>query len=91
MAFSKTTFATLGGFNADTVNVWVYKTADTQATINTAGYFNDMSNQLSVGDLILAWVATGGTPAFVQFVVVSNASGVVDVADGVTVALTDSD
>lgn len=70
---------------------WSYITNDDQATVNTAGYFNEASSILGVYDSIRAAVDIDGTPAVVDFVVLSNSGGVVDVSNGVTIALTDSD
>ncbi|MCG8343529.1 MAG: hypothetical protein MI685_00010 [Chlorobiales bacterium] len=71
--------------------MWSYITDDTQAVVNTSGYFDEASNLLGVYDRISATVDVDGTPAVYDFIVLSNASGVVDVSDGVAIALTDSD
>jgi hypothetical protein len=73
--------------------IWAYATADALATVNTAGYFNDASDLLKTGDLIIALTGagSGGTLAQGLCTVVSNAAGVVDVADGTAIAQTDSD
>lgn len=68
-----------------------YTTADTIATVNTSGYFNNISVHLAVGDLIYCWTSSGGTPVAVLTQVLSNAAGVVDVADGTVLAATDTD
>ena len=68
-----------------------YTTTDTIATVNTAGYFNDLSNILTVSDLIYCWTSSAGTPVAVLTQVLSNSAGVVDVADGTVLASTDSD
>lgn len=70
-------------------SMYVYKTSDTQATVNTAGYFNSISSLLSVGDIIFVYDTT--TPSMVLTYVNSNSSGVVDIADGTTVSATDTD
>lgn len=80
-------------------SVWSYATADTAATINTAGYFNGgvanggAYNLLNVGDLIyaLTGAGSGGTLAPRLFVVLSKASGVLDVNDGTTLSTSDAD
>jgi hypothetical protein len=72
-------------------SIYTYQTADTIATVNTAGYFNDISDTLAVGDLIYCVTSTGGTRVSTLTQVLSNASGVVDVADGTTLAATDTD
>lgn len=72
-------------------SIYTYQTADTIATVNTAGYFNDISDTLAVGDLIYCVTSTGGTRVSTLTQVLSNASGAVDVADGTTLAATDGD
>lgn len=67
-----------------------YITNDTQVAVGTVGYFNDASNILKVYDSIRATVDVDGTVAVVDYVVLSNVLGVVDVSNGVTIALTDS-
>ncbi len=69
--------------------MWSYTTTDAIATVNTAAYFNDASDVLKVGDLI--YVYDSSTPTGNLVIVLSNASGVVDVSNGTTIAVTDSD
>lgn len=92
MAFSTTGFATIGASKAGNApSVYSYATADTIADVNTAGYFNTLSDTLSVGDMIIVRSSTGGTQVMSLVFVASNASGVVDVTDGLTVTATDTD
>jgi hypothetical protein len=92
MAFSSTGFATIGASKAGQApSVYAYKTADAIADVNTSGYFNSLATTLSVGDLIYCLTSTGTTAVATLVYVVSNASGVVDVNDGTTLANTDSD
>ena len=91
MAFVKTDLQAIGGQAGTAPTMWSYTTADTIATANTAGYFNDASLVLGVGDLIYCWTTNGGTPVAVLTQVLSNAAGVVDVADGTVLAATDTD
>tara|TARA_R110000803_G_scaffold12616_6_gene36196 strand:+ start:8067 stop:8345 length:279 start_codon:yes stop_codon:yes gene_type:complete len=72
-------------------SMYGYKTADTIATVNTAGYFNALSGTLEIGDIIHCVTSTGGTIVVSLVYVLSNASGVVDVSDGTVLANTDSD
>lgn len=72
-------------------SVYTYATTDTAATMNTAGYFNDLSGSLEIGDIIMAYTDTGGTPSLVVTYVNANASGVVDIADGTAISSTDTD
>jgi hypothetical protein len=72
-------------------SIYAYKTTDTIATVNTEGYFNDLSDTLAVGDLIYCVTSTGTTAVATLVYVLSNAAGVVDVSDGTTLANTDTD
>lgn len=72
-------------------SIYAYKTADAIADVNTAGYFNDLSDTLEVGDLIYCVTSTGSTAVCTLTQVLSNTGGVVDVADGTTLAATDGD
>lgn len=70
---------------------WHYATGDIATDVDTSGYFDNASDMLRVGDLILANVDTDGTPATGFFSVASNASGVVDVADMTGIGTSDTD
>jgi hypothetical protein len=72
-------------------SIYAYKTADSIADVNTAGYFNSLADTLEVGDLIYCVTSTGTTAVATLVYVLSNASGVVDVNDGTTLANTDTD
>ena len=61
--------------------LWHYTTVDLASDVDTSGYFNDASDMLVKGDMILANVDTDGTAQGGLFLVASNAAGVVDVAD----------
>lgn len=92
MAFSTTGFATIGASKSGNApSLYSYSTADAIGDINTSGYFNSLSATLQVGDVILVRSSTGGTQALTLVYVASNASGVVDVTDGLTITATDSD
>lgn len=72
------------------MKIWGYDAgADTIATANTEGYFNDAANDLEVGDEIRVKSSSG--TVFTRVIVLSNSAGVVDVSDGETIALTDGD
>ena len=91
MAFASTGFVTVCASKAGNApSMYLYKTSDTQATVNTSGYFNDLSSVLSVGDIIFVY-STDSTGSLVVTYVNSNSSGVVDVTDGTTIGATDSD
>lgn len=91
MAYTHPNLHRVGPANSDAPTIWTYSTTDTGAVVQVSGYFNDASDDLTVGDLIYAHVDTGGTPAFMLYPVVSNASGVVDVSDGTAITATDTD
>ena len=90
MAYSATGLVTVASSKrGNGPSMYLYKTTDTQATVNTAGYFDTLSSMLEVGDII--FVYDSSTPSLVLTYVLSNASGVVDIADGTTVSATDTD
>lgn len=76
---------------------WSYYTLDAAATVDTSGYFNSAADLLKVGDVInrVTWataIGTGGTiSTYGSHIVVSIASGVVDVADATAGTVTDTD
>ena len=91
MAFSADGFATIAASKAGNApSIYSYKTADTQATVNTSAYFNSIASLLKVGDIIFVYDST--TPSLVlTYVNAVSAAGVVDIADGTTVSATDTD
>ena len=91
MAFALTGLNPIGGQSKKGSNsaMWSYTSADAIAAVNSAGYFNSASQLLAIGDVI--FVYDNNTPTMSICIVLSNASGVVDVSDGTTVAQTDSD
>ena len=93
MAFDRDGWNPIGGQSkkGTAPQLYTYTTADTVATVNTSGYFNDVSDDVVKGDVIISVTSTGGTLASSIHTVVSNASGVVDVSDGTTIAQTDTD
>ena len=92
MAYSATGFSTIAASKAGNAPaMYAYKTTDAIADVNTSGYFNSLSSVLSVGDLIYCVTSTGTTAVATLVYVLSNASGVVDVNDGTTLANTDGD
>lgn len=90
MAFTKATFAIDGShYNPNIVRVHKYTSAtDALAAINTAGYFNDLAGDLSVGDVIIVRDSAG---VVAHTYVASNDGTTVDVVDGVAITATDSD
>jgi hypothetical protein len=87
MAFAASGLTALAYGNGFTL--WHYTSADAIATVNTAGYFNDASEMMAVRDVII--VVDSNTPTTSLVSVLSNASGVVDVSDGLAITETDSD
>ncbi len=64
---------------ANGFTLWHYKTPDPASAVDDTGYFNTAAGMLRVGDFIFG--NFGGTPGHGVMVVLSNAGGVVDVAD----------
>jgi hypothetical protein len=70
--------------------IYIYKTADAAADVDTAGYFNDVANVLNLGDIIFR--LTFSSTAFTTLsnagmhVVASNTGTVVDVFDQLPIA-----
>jgi len=92
MAFNRDNFAKMSAHeNSNVPRMFGYATVDLAADVDTAGYFNDVSDQVGVGDLIYAHIDTDGTPAYMLYPVVSNSGGVVDVSDGTAITATDTD
>jgi|TARA_R100001460_G_scaffold53030_1_gene91974 hypothetical protein len=94
MAFVRNDFNTIGGQARAGVTpaMYVYTTTEAHTAVDASGYFNDLSDILNVGDMIIVHGSTGGTRTVTMHIVVSNASGVVDVSDGTTIgAVSDSD
>jgi hypothetical protein len=93
MAFDSVGFSSVGGQSkaGNAPAIYTYASADAQTVIRFLGYFNAVSSILKVGDIIFCYSATGGTPVMSTAYVVSNASGVVDITDGVVITATDTD
>jgi len=90
MAFSKDGWNVIGASKkGNAPSMYTYTSADAIADVNTSGYFNDLSDTVAVGDVI--FVHDSATPTMSIVVVLSNASGVVDVSDGTTVSVADAD
>ncbi len=89
MAFSSKDLSVLAYANGFTL--WHYTTTDLATDVDTSGYFNDATDMVRVGDMILANNDTDGTPSSGIFLINANAAGVVDVADLTTVGGSDLD
>ena len=104
-AFVEANFAPLGGTSSRGTAPahWTYRTDDAHATVDTSGYFDNgtttntgMRSKLAIGDIIHVVVVDDvDTPTSVStygpHIVLSNASGVVDVGDVTVGTVTDSD
>ena len=93
MAYAKAGLNLIGGGSkaGSAPQMWSYTSTDAKTAIDAAGYFNDASDLMKVGDLIYVHASTGGTRTYSLAPVVSNASGVVDTGDGTAISATDSD
>ena len=92
MAFIRTDLALDGaGQNTGMPQRFAYTSVDTDATISTSGYFNEAADLLKVGDVINVLADSDGTPVYGRVLVVSNAAGVVDVADIEAFTTTDTE
>lgn len=93
MAYNKDNLQPIGGQAkaGNAPQMWSYTApgTDTLADMNTEGYFNNAHTVLKVGDLVYLWDASVPTASLA--VVLSNASGVVDLSDGTAIAVTDAD
>lgn len=89
MAFQSKDLSVLAYANGFTL--WHYATTDVGSDVDTAGYFNDASDMVRVGDMMLANVDTDGTPASGIYLVNANSGGTVDIADLTAVGGIDTD
>lgn len=98
MAFINQDFTQLTSVNG--FALYRYDTLDTHATVDTAGYFNNLDDDLNlaVGDLIdvVVWstaVRTGTISTYGRHIVnaVIVATGIVDVSDVTVGVVTDTD
>ena len=91
MAFARAGWNPIGGQSkkGTAPQMWCYTSADAIAAVNTEGYFNSVAQEVAVGDVI--FVHDSNTPTLSIVMVASNTGTVVDVTDGTTVAMTDTD
>ena len=79
--------------------MWSYKSTDTPAVIDSAGYFDNgtttntgMRDLMKVGDLIYIHGTSGGTAVFGLHVVTQvTSAGIIDVTDATALGGTDTD
>lgn len=92
MAFDRSNMARSSSHgNSNAPVTWAYSTTDLATDVDTSGYFNEMINELEVGDLIYAHVDTDGTPAYILYPVISNDGTNVDVSNGTALSATNTD
>lgn len=100
MAFSTTGLNLVGGSKAgNSPQVWTYQTEDAAATVDTTGYFDNgtttntgMRNLMKAGDLIYRVTTSSGAYSSAGLhVVLSNASGIIDVSDATALGGSDTD
>lgn len=90
MAYNAKNLSVLAYANGFTL--WHYTTTDAATAVDNVGYFNNASEMLRVGDMVLANTDTGGSsPLGGVFVVNANATGVVDVTNLTQFGASDSD
>ena len=63
MAYDAAGLHRIGG--ASGAALWMYRTADAIATVNTSGYFNSAADVLKVGDLIYVYDSNTPTASLV--------------------------
>lgn len=73
--------------------IHTYRTQDAHATVDTAGYFNDVRTVLEVGDLIYVLVvdASGVVQTAGWHVVMTKTASAVDVSNVTALTVTNSD
>lgn len=91
MSFERKNFARVTSQFNDKPDIWTYASNDSLADVNTAGYFDDISDIIKVNDVINVISSINTTAVHSQVIVLSNANGIVDVSDGVVVNATDTD
>lgn len=93
MAFDRTNFGLdSASLNSGSPRKWTYTTTDATAVVDTAGYFNDAADLLSIGDIVYATTDSGGTPSYDSYHVSANDGTTVDVNDSApTDGASDSD
>nr|WP_321457233.1 hypothetical protein [uncultured Cohaesibacter sp.] len=75
MAFSLNGFkrvvslGAIGTGSGSVKSLCTYHTNDDAASVETAGYFNDLATDLQKGDIIMAGLDIDGTPALKNYIV----------------------
>ena len=106
MAFTKDNLTPLGGGSrrGKAPQMWIYKTDDAHASIDSAGYFDNgtttntgMRDMMNIGDVIFVVVVTNlgasneAVATYGTHIVNANASGVIDCSDVTVHVVTDTD
>lgn len=87
MAFTRADLTALAYGNGFTL--WHYtETGTSRATMDTSGYFNNASDVLAVGDMM---IIRGSDAGLGLAIVSSNSGGVVDISDTTAISATDTD
>lgn len=94
MAFTKSSFQPIGGQarRGTAPQMFTYKTEDAAATVDTAGYFNEVLALLDIGDIIFRVTTSSGALSTVgTHVVINKSATAVDVTDTLALTVTDTD
>lgn len=89
MAFETRNLSVIAYANGFTL--WHYATPDSAGDVDTTGYFDDASDMLRPGDMIIANCNTGGPVVSGFFHVSASGPGTVDVDDLTGVGGVDTD
>lgn len=79
MAFTNSSFSG-PSTSSGAPRIFTYRTNDTEAVIEGAGYFNSKVNELAVGDMIFIHADADGTQSFELTYVTANDGSVVTIA-----------
>lgn len=79
MAYNAAGLGALSYSNGFTL--WHYRSTDLIAEVDNAGYFNQATKMLRVGDFVFVHAGVGSTPTFGLVVVAANQNGEVDVSN----------
>ena len=83
---------TAGALGHGAPQTHTYATEDTHATVDTAGYFNEVRNLLHIGDYVDVTVfAAGALSTAGRHVVINKSATAVDVTNVTVWTVTDSD
>jgi hypothetical protein len=101
MAFNSENMSLIGGGSkaGNAPQMWSYKSDDTAAVIDSAGYFDNgtttntgMRDLMKVGDLMFVHAVASGSATFGMHIVTQvTAAGIVDVTDATVLGATDTD